>query len=84
MLLYTGYFEAEEVRDGESPPIGLILCADKNEAVVKYTLSRTASQVFASRYQMHLPTEEELAKEIQQERQILELEVLEVEAEGET
>ncbi len=72
MLLYTGYFEAEEMREGENPPIGLILCTEKNEAVVRYTLSRTASQIFASRYQLHLPTEAELAEELQRERQEIE------------
>ena len=72
MLLYTGYYEAEEMREGENPPIGLILCTEKNEAVVRYTLSRTASQVFASRYQLHLPTEAELAEELQRERQEIE------------
>jgi predicted nuclease of restriction endonuclease-like (RecB) superfamily len=71
MLLYTGYYEAEEKRQEENPPIGLILCADKNEAVVRYTLSQTANQVFASRYQLHLPSEEELAEELQQERLLL-------------
>jgi len=72
MLLYTGYYEAEEMREGENPPIGLILCTDKNEAVVRYTLSRTASQVFASRYQLHLPSEAELAEELQRERKEIE------------
>lgn len=73
MLLYTGYYEAEEMHEGENPPVGLILCADKNESVVKYTLNTNAGQIFAARYQMHLPTEEELTREIQQERKFLEL-----------
>jgi len=68
MLLYTGYFEEVEQANDENPPIGLILCTDKNEAVVRYTLSRSASKVFASRYQLHLPTEEELADELVRER----------------
>lgn len=76
MQMYTGYYDAEERNDDENPPIGLILCADKNEAVVKYTLSQSASQVFASRYQLHLPTEEELAEEIRQERFRLEQQML--------
>jgi hypothetical protein len=71
MLLYTGYFEQEERRRDENPPIGLILCTHKNEAVVRYTLSQTASQVFASRYQLHLPTEDELVAELQRCRRQL-------------
>jgi len=72
MLLYTGYVGQEETCEDENPPIGLILCTDKNEAVVRYTLSRSANQVFASRYQLHLPSEEELAAEIQREREAIE------------
>ena len=64
MLLYTGYYEAEEMQDGENPPVGLILCTDKNDAVVKYTLSQTSQPVFASRYKLYLPTEEELQSEL--------------------
>lgn len=71
MLLYTGYYEAEEMREGENPPIGILLCADKNEAVVRYTLSRSVQQVFAARYQLHLPTEEELRLELVRERDAL-------------
>ncbi len=76
MLLYTGYFEAEEMREGENPPIGLILCTAKNEAMVRYTLKDNARQIFASRYKLFLPTEEELAEEIRRERQQLETERL--------
>jgi len=72
MLTYTGYYEQEEMRDDENPPIGLILCTASNEAIVKYALSNSASQVFASSYQLHLPTEEELARELQREREQIE------------
>ena len=74
MLLYTGYYEAEETQKGENAPIGLILCTDKNEAVVRYTLSKTDQAVFASRYQLYLPTEEELQTALRRERDILETE----------
>lgn len=84
MLLYAGYVGEEETREDENPPIGLILCTDKNEAVVRYTLARNASQVFASRYQLHLPSEEQLAAEIQREREALEAAMVEGENETET
>ena len=74
MLLYTGYYEAEEMQEEENPPVGLILCTDKNDAVVRYTLSQTAQPVFASRYKLYLPTEEELQRELQRERGALWLE----------
>ena len=73
MLLYTGYYEAEEMREGENPPVGLILCTDKNDAVVRYTLTGNARRIFASRYKLYLPSEEELAAEIRQEREQLEM-----------
>ena len=68
MLLYTGYYETEETEGDENPPIGLILCTDKNEAVVRYTLSKTTQQIFASRYQLYLPSEDELRSELIRER----------------
>jgi len=71
MLLYTGYYEAVETQSDENPPIGLILCTDKNDSVVRYTLNQSAQKVFASRYQLHLPTEEELMRELQLERNLL-------------
>jgi predicted nuclease of restriction endonuclease-like (RecB) superfamily len=71
MLLYVGYYEAEETRSDENPPVGILLCADRNEAVVRYTLGERAKQVFAARYQLHLPTEEELRTEIVRERDAL-------------
>jgi predicted nuclease of restriction endonuclease-like (RecB) superfamily len=81
MLLYTGYYEKEETAEGENPPIGLILCTDKNDAVVRYTLSGTTQQIFASRYQLFLPTEEELRDELLRERHLLERERAESTAE---
>jgi predicted nuclease of restriction endonuclease-like (RecB) superfamily len=72
MLLYTGYYEHEVVREDENPPVGLILCTEKNEAVVRYTLTGNAQQVFASRYLLHLPSEEELVAELRRERVALE------------
>jgi predicted nuclease of restriction endonuclease-like (RecB) superfamily len=74
MLFYTGWYEAEEMREGENPPVGLILCTDKNDAVVRYTLSRSTQQIFASRYKLYLPTEEELRAELQRERERIEQE----------
>jgi predicted nuclease of restriction endonuclease-like (RecB) superfamily len=68
MLLYTGYYEKEVTRDGENPPIGLILCTEKNDAVVKYTLSDINRKIFAAKYQMHLPSVDELTEEIKRER----------------
>lgn len=76
MQMYVNYYKREMTVEGENPPIGIILCADKSEAVVRYTLPEDNNQIFASRYRLYLPTEEELAREIQREREIFERERL--------
>jgi hypothetical protein len=73
MQMYVNYYQREVTGPDENPPIGIILCTDKNEAVVRYTLPEDNHQVFASRYKLYLPTEEELAAELQRERQAIEL-----------
>jgi predicted nuclease of restriction endonuclease-like (RecB) superfamily len=68
LQLYVNYFDQERRTKGDNPTLGLILCADKNDAVVKYTLGRDREKkIFASRYKLHLPTELELKTEIQRE-----------------
>lgn len=74
MLMYTGYYEQEMTRPDENPPVGLLLCADKNEDVVRYTLNKSQRQIFTSCYQFYLPTEEELRITLQRERERLKLE----------
>lgn len=74
MDFYVRYFEAEERQTDDKPTIGLILCSDKNEAMVQYTLLKESRQIFASKYQLYLPTEEELQRTLQAERTRLELE----------
>ena len=48
------------------------MCADKSESVVKYTLPENETQIFASKYKLYLPSEEELLRELKQEYQALE------------
>src|SRR5262245_47547428 len=73
MQMYVNYYQRELTAHDENPPIGIVLCTDKSEAVVRYTLPEGNKQVFASRYKLYLPTEEELAAELQRERQQIEL-----------
>ncbi|MGB2840997.1 MAG: PDDEXK nuclease domain-containing protein [Halobacteriota archaeon] len=74
MDFYVRYFEKEEKVDCDNPTIGLILCSDKNETMVRYTLLEDSKQIFASKYKLYLPTEEELKAELEREREMLELE----------
>jgi predicted nuclease of restriction endonuclease-like (RecB) superfamily len=72
LQLYVNYYDRERRTDGDNPTLGLILCADKNDAVVKYTLGPEQEQkIFASRYKLHLPTEAELKAEIRRELQVI-------------
>ncbi len=72
MQMYVHYYERELMNDGDNPPIGIILCADKSDAVVRYTLPEGDTQIFASKYKLYLPSEEELLKELKQEYYALE------------
>lgn len=67
MQMYVNYFTREMMNEGDNQPIGIILCADKSEAVVKYTLPEGETQVFASKYKLYLPSEDELRRELEAE-----------------
>ena len=71
MQMYVHYFEEEMMNEGDNPPIGIVLCADKSDSIVKYTLSKNETQVFASKYKAYLPSEEELLSEIRKEYNML-------------
>lgn len=72
MQLYANYFDQERRTEGDNPTLGLILCTDKNDAVVRYLLGPDQSKkIFTSRYKLHLPTEAELVTELKRETQAL-------------
>ena len=64
MQMYVNYYTKEKMNDGDNPPIGIILCSDKSDALVKYTIPEGYNQIFTSKYKLYIPTEEELLKEI--------------------
>ncbi|MBO4990178.1 MAG: DUF1016 family protein [Clostridia bacterium] len=72
MQMYVNYYTREKMTEGDNAPIGILLCADKNDSVVRYTLPEDNKQIFTSKYMLYLPTEEELQKEITAERNALE------------
>jgi predicted nuclease of restriction endonuclease-like (RecB) superfamily len=65
MHLYLNYAREHWIHDGENPPVGLILCAQKDEAVARYALDGLPNRVMAAEYRMTLPKEKDLAAEIQ-------------------
>ena len=64
MQMYVNYYTRELMNEGDKPPIGIVLCAEKNDAIVKYTLPEDNDQIFASKYYTYLPTEDELKREL--------------------
>lgn len=62
MQMYVNYYTRELMNPGDNPPIGIVLCADKNDAVVRYTLPENENQIFAAKYMTYLPTKEEITK----------------------
>ena len=71
MNMYINYFKAEENRDGDNEPIGLILTTDKDEILVEYATGGITNQLFVSKYQIYLPDRKILEKKV---RAILETE----------
>ena len=70
MQLYVNYFNKEVCTETDNPTVGIILCAEKNDTVIEYTLgNRTDIGVFAPKYKLMLPTEEELRSEIEKTRE---------------
>jgi len=75
MDFYVRYFEKVVRQSEDNPTIGLILCAQKNEAMAKYTLLENSKNVFASKYKLYLPTEIELKKELEREKRMIDMEL---------
>jgi len=72
LQLYVNYFDRECRSAGDNPTLGLILCAEKNDAVVRYTLGpEHHRKIFAGRYKLYLPTAAELKTELQREIKML-------------
>jgi len=69
MDMYVRMFDDLKRGKDDNPTIGLILCADKDETIVQYSVLKESEQLFASKYRLHLPSEEELVAEIDRERE---------------
>jgi predicted nuclease of restriction endonuclease-like (RecB) superfamily len=66
LQLYVNFYDLERRAPDDNPTLGLILCSDKNDAVVRYTLGPNQEEkIFASRYKLHLPSEEDLRAQLQ-------------------
>ena len=70
LQMYVNYFDREIKDDNDNKTIGILLCNDKNENVVKYTLPEDNEQIFASKYKLYLPSTKELQDELKEQREI--------------
>jgi len=70
--MYVRMFDDLRRGPEDNPTVGLILCAEKDEVVAKYSVLEGSQQLFASKYMRYLPTEEELRREIERERRLIE------------
>lgn len=64
MQMYVNYYTRELMNEGDNPPIGILLCADKSDMLVRYTLPEDNTQIYAAKYMPYMPTEEELKREL--------------------
>ena len=71
MQLYVGFYDENVKGKDDNPTLGLILCTDKNDAVIRYVLGKGQDKIFASRYRLELPSEAELAAEMRREMKLL-------------
>ncbi len=72
MQMYVNFFDRFQREGHEAKTIGIVLCSEKNDAMAKITLPENNEQILAARYQMYLPTEEELRAELAREREAAE------------
>lgn len=69
MMMYVNYFDRTQRADHEAKTVGIVLCSDANQAMVKITLPEDNDQIVASTYQLYLPSEAELQAELAKERE---------------
>ncbi|MBE5320217.1 DUF1016 family protein [Pedobacter sp. MR2016-19] len=67
LQMYVNYYDRFEKQNFENPTIGILLCTDKNDAVVKISLPENNKTIIASKYQLYLPTEQQLMDEMKKE-----------------
>jgi len=64
MQMYVNYYTRQMMNEGDNPPIGIVLCADKSDTLVEFTLPEDNIQIFAAKYLPYMPTKEELRREL--------------------
>jgi predicted nuclease of restriction endonuclease-like (RecB) superfamily len=67
LQMYVNYFDRIEKADFENPTIGILLCADKNDSVVRFSLPENNKTIHSGKYQLYLPTENQILEELKKE-----------------
>ena len=75
MDMYVRMFDELKRNKGDNPTIGVILCSDKEDTIVKFSFLKESKQLFVSKYKSYLPTEKELSEEIEKQKTILRLQI---------
>lgn len=70
--MYVNYFDRIEKLAHENPSIGILLCADKNDTMVKFSLPENEKNILASKYELYLPSEEQLLQVLENDIKRLE------------
>ncbi len=73
MDMYVRMYDDKRRGEGDNPTVGILLCEHKDESVVRYSVLNDSAQLFASKYRLVLPSEDELRQEITRERAVLEV-----------
>ena len=71
MQMYVNYYTRELMEPGDNPPVGIILSTDKSDTLVRYTLPLDNKQIFASKYMLYLPKEDDLRNEMNKQKEFL-------------
>ena len=75
MDMYIRMYDDLKRGEGDNPTLGIVLCADTDEDIAKYSILHGNEQLFASKYKLYLPTEEELRAEIETQKEMFNLQV---------
>ena len=73
MDMYVRMYDELKRSEGDNPTIGILLCAQTDRDIARYSVLKGNEQIFASKYKLLLPSEEELAKEISKQKEIFQL-----------
>lgn len=77
MDMYVRMYDDLKRVEGDSPTLGIVLCAETDEDIAKYSILNGNEQLFASKYKLYMPSEEELRREIETQKHFFEFQYAE-------